>query len=453
MLRVPLKWKLCLLTGVLLAVITVQTSLAYSGKPSHDVTLLLTGFAYLAGGGITFGIARRLTVGVADAIKRLDAVDQAAKRNLMRGLEALAVGDLTVELQPSTSELSDIARDEFGEIMRQTEHFRDAIVFCYGAYNDAVEKVRELMSTVTTSAGTLTSASIEMSSTSKQAGAAVDHVAQAIIGVAEGADLQTQMAESAQRSAAEIGHAVGETAENAQHAAQVAQDAHQAAKRGVEAADQANLAMGSVRESSNAVTEVIRELAGKSEQIGQIVQTISGIAEQTNLLALNAAIEAARAGEQGKGFAVVAEEVRKLAEDSQRAALEISGLIGSMQSETTRAVSVVEDGATRTQEGAAVVEQTREAFLSIGQAVQDMTSRIEQIAASAQQITATAAGMRENVDKVANVAEQCSESTEDITASAEETFASAEQIATSAEQLAANADTLNELVAQFKVKR
>ena len=122
--------------------------------------------------------------------------------------------------------------------------------------------------------------------------------------------------------------------------------------------------MQSVRTSSQAVTDAIRELAAKSEQIGTIVQTITGIAEQTNLLALNAAIEAARAGEQGRGFAVVAEEVRKLAEDSQHAAHEISELIGAMQAETTKAVEVVEDGAQRTQDGAAVVEHTREAFLS-----------------------------------------------------------------------------------------
>ena len=82
--------------------------------------------------------------------------------------------------------------------------------------------------------------------------------------------------------------------------------------------------MRSVRDSSQEVTRAIGELAGKSEQIGAIVQTITGIAEQTNLLALNAAIEAARAGDQGRGFAVVADEVRKLAEESQHAAHEIS---------------------------------------------------------------------------------------------------------------------------------
>ncbi len=204
-----------------------------------------------------------------------------------------------------------------------------------------------------------------------------------------------------------------------------------------------------MRDSSKAVSETILELASKSEQIGQIVQTITAIAGQTDLLALNAAIEAARAGEQGRGFAVVAEEVRKLAEDSQHAAHEISGLIGAIQTETSHAVQVVQDGAKRTQDGATVVEQTREAFLQIGSSVQDMTARIEQIAAAAEQITASAQSMQDSIGEVAAVALESSASTEQVSASTEQTSASAQEIAASARELSGNAETLNRLVAQF----
>ncbi len=78
--------------------------------------------------------------------------------------------------------------------------------------------------------------------------------------------------------------------------------------------------MTEINEVVGALAADIRDLGQQSEEIGQIVTLITGIADQTNLLALNAAIEAARAGEQGRGFAVVAEEVRKLAEQSARAA-------------------------------------------------------------------------------------------------------------------------------------
>ena len=181
------------------------------------------------------------------------------------------------------------------------------------------------------------------------------------------------------------------------------------------------------------------------------MQTIGGIAEQTNLLALNAAIEAARAGDQGRGFAVVAEEVRKLAEDSQAAAHEISELIGAIQSETTNAVVVVEQGARQTADGANVVEQTREAFLEIGQAVEEIASRVEQIAAVSEQVTASAASMQESINEVAAVAEGSSAATEEVSASTEETSASTEQIAASAHELAANAEQLRKLVDRFQV--
>jgi methyl-accepting chemotaxis protein len=201
--------------------------------------------------------------------------------------------------------------------------------------------------------------------------------------------------------------------------------------------------MSSVRDASQEVNSVIRELASKSEQIGEIVGTITGIAEQTNLLALNAAIEAARAGEQGRGFAVVAEEVRKLAEESQAAASEISGLIGAIQNQTERAVDVVSDGAKRTEEGVAVVAQTREAFLRIGDAVDDIATRIDQIQAISDRIAASAQTMQQSVDAVAAVAEQASASAQQVAASAEQVSASADLVASSAEQASASAEQVS----------
>lgn len=91
-------------------------------------------------------------------------------------------------------------------------------------------------------------------------------------------------------------------------------------------------------DANNEMQQKVASLESTSKSVGMIVQTITGIASQTNLLALNAAIEAARAGEAGRGFAVVAEEVRKLAEQSGKAASEIVELIKENSASTNEVV-------------------------------------------------------------------------------------------------------------------
>jgi methyl-accepting chemotaxis protein len=342
----------------------------------------------------------------------------------------------TVELSELAVAFNDQLRDNQEQLRRNRE---------------LMAGITEVVGEVTQVASTVSSASQQMRSTSQETGKAVDEIASAIGDMAQGAERQVRMAESARNSADETTLAARSSAENAQEAAEAAEQARQVAREGVGAAEQATEAMRSVRDSSQDVTEAIGELAHRSQQIGAIVDTITGIAEQTNLLALNAAIEAARAGEQGRGFAVVAEEVRKLAEGSQHAAGEISGLVETIQGETNRVVTLVDDSAKRTGEGADTVEQTREAFLRIGEAVDDMTARVEQIAGAAQQISAGTERMQEEIGGVATVAEESAASTEQVSASTQQTSASTQEIAASAAELARTAEELERIVARFEL--
>lgn len=94
-----------------------------------------------------------------------------------------------------------------------------------------------------------------------------------------------------------------------------------------------------LKADAEGVSAVIFNLGNTTNQIGQIIEIISGIAEQTNMLALNAAIEAARAGEAGKGFSVVADEIRKLAEGFADASRRIAKLIVEIRSGVDTAVN------------------------------------------------------------------------------------------------------------------
>jgi hypothetical protein len=140
--NVSLKWKFVGVTALLLVLLTVEGVLGLNGKPSHAVTFGVLVVGFVVGGGLTFLAVRRLTSGVKQVGERIDAVEQAAKNNLMRGLEALAAGDLTVELHASTAATTDFDGDEIGHLMRHTELFRNAIITCYDSYNATADRLR-----------------------------------------------------------------------------------------------------------------------------------------------------------------------------------------------------------------------------------------------------------------------------------------------------------------------
>jgi methyl-accepting chemotaxis protein len=422
---------------------------AASSARSLMLALALLGF--VIAGAVAFLVTRGIKRGVDAVLDRLQSLRDRDVTDLSGGLRSFADGDLTVDVVPATKPIEQHGSDEIGQVASAVNDIRSKTVESVQAYGDARASLQEIIGQVSSTAGSLSASSQQMASTSDEAGKAVGEIASAVGDVAQGAERQVRVVASARAATDEVTAAVQQSAASAQETAQAAEEARGIARDGVGAAESATDAMRAVRESSTSVAGAIEQLASKSEQIGGIVATITGIAEQTNLLALNAAIEAARAGEQGRGFAVVAEEVRKLAEDSQNAAGQISGLIGEIQAETQHAVKVAEDGARRTDDGAATVEQTREAFLRIGGSVDSMSERTEQIAAAVQQIAANAERLSREIGEVASVAEQSSASAEQVSASTQQTSASTQEIAASAQELANTAEELDRLVGRFTV--
>jgi methyl-accepting chemotaxis protein len=237
--------------------------------------------------------------------------------------------------------------------------------------------------------------------------------------------------------------------------------------------------IGQVSHSARGVSAASEQVATNSEETGRgmaeitrAVGSVAGGAERQVIMVTSASDTAARmesyVGETARTTeetAGAARDTREVARQGVTAAAQASAAMGSVRDashevttairglagteQTLRAVGVVEQGAQRTGESAATVEQARQAFEAIGDSVDDMNVRIEQIAAAAQEIAAGATRMRGDVSEIAPVAEESSATTQQVSASTEQTSASTQQIAASAQDLARTAEELERLVGRF----
>jgi methyl-accepting chemotaxis protein len=318
--------------------------------------------------------------------------------------------------------------------------------------NEILATLTNVIGVVSKSAEGLASTSQEMSAAIEETTAATTQVADTVNEIARGSQEQSARSEDVSRTMNDMTIGVQDIASNAQLAAEAANASRDFITEVGNQSRDMLVQMDAIQHATNDSANVIRDLEGKSNQIGEIVQLITSIADQTNLLALNAAIEAARAGEHGRGFAVVADEVRKLAEDSGTAASQISGLIAEIQDGTHAAVDSMEAGTRTVTQGVSELTGTVEAVQRIVEESNRVAQMAGNIAAAAEQQSASIEEVTATVDEVASISQQAAAGTEETSAAVEQQNASMHELAKSSQELAQMAAEMQEFVAKYQTE-
>ena len=353
--------------------------------------------------------------------------------DVVKYLGILSTGDFSKAV--SQSSLED--QSEFGSVSRAVDEMKNNVNSLIKQLGDAAQQ--------------LSASSEELTANAEQSAQASNQVAGSVTTVAEGAQRQLTLTDEANEIVHQISSAIQQVADNTGIVSDSAENTASKANEGEGAIKKAVSQMKIIEEKTNDTAMVICELEEKSKQIGQIVDAISNISGQTNLLALNAAIEAARAGEAGRGFSVVAEEVRKLAEQSQDAAKQITGLINEVQMKTNSAVEFMVMGKKEVDAGTQVVSLAGSSFEEILGMVRVMTLQISEISKAIADITSGTKKMVQAVDTIDQEGKKASEQTQTISAATEEQSASTEEIASASQHLASIAEDLQKAIQRFKV--
>lgn len=353
-------------------------------------------------------------------------------------------------IQTMVDTADELANGDFRDKKRKIKN-KDEIGKLAKSFMYLRENVHAILQSIYESADRLMAASEELTASAEQSSQASTQVVNAVNEVAVAADKQLDLAENAESVVGQISKSINLVLSNAKDVSDSAKKTADVANEGEVAIEKVVSQMEIIADRTNDTAIVINELEGKSTKIGEIVDVISAISEQTNLLSLNAAIEASKAGESGKGFSVVAEEVRKLAEQSQNAANQITIMIQEVQEKMDSAVTFMNDGKKEVEEGARVVSIAGKSFDEILSMIKNVTVKVKDIYLRVEQIDSQTGNVVMAVENINNESKKTSGEAQTISAATQEQSASSEEIAAASENLAQMAVELQQILKKFQV--